>query len=363
MNTTATDPFTTVIEIFQHTQADLEAEREATRAKRIATLTENFQTDLEAWLPSGLLAALEPAAPVSKSFGGDHLYLERAIHYQGHAGSIRYYDSGSPRTEPKLTIEFGDSAAWRMGAAIKLDYPKDRASANPIVRIVEPAILSELGQLFHLLSMRAADDAAKARTIEADKFFYGRIYDLQTAAEIFAFYRDEYVPRYGADAARVKAIQGEIAKRAENLRYQAERDAEQARQAEARAVYQARTDAAQAEADALWHPFTVYRIEYGAVVSDGDGSSGPALDNVYTLEAEPDAEGWYRRVVTGKVTRVRIPGRVLVEEIKVETPGQARYLPVCQTWSKEGAFFALPPDTVLVGSDAPAEADGEGIPF
>lgn len=102
----------------------------------------------------------------------------------------------------------------------------------------------------------------------------------------------------------------------------------QAAQRQEQAAWQQAWDAElrrlEQEAKAKFHPFTLYRVRYGAQAQTefetGDMRFYESED--YALQPEPDADGWWPVLRWGEMTRIRVSNLIAVEEHQVSTPYQ-----------------------------------------
>lgn len=73
-------------------------------------------------------------------------------------------------------------------------------------------------------------------------------------------------------------------------------------------------------------PFTVYKISFGAFIGDGEGGMELYAESIYTLEPDPDHDGYYLAFSEGVLRRKIRPEHVLsTEEITITNQKDAPY--------------------------------------
>ncbi|WP_027894477.1 hypothetical protein [Calidithermus chliarophilus] len=105
----------------------------------------------------------------------------------------------------------------------------------------------------------------------------------------------------------------------------------------------------EAEADALFHPFRVYRLDH-AVPADRGDEDGEVwhTGTEIALDDTPDERGYYRVLESGRVRRVKLPRVYRVEVIDVLTRHQATSRDIirmaCKYEYADGVYLIHPPE-------------------
>jgi hypothetical protein len=158
-----------------------------------------------------------------------------------------------------------------------------------------------------LEQLRAEDQERQIARLEAD---FGYRHDPQAVSKHLAECLEKYpeleekwqVLANKRSQHLLKEQQEEAEKKAEWDRIEAERQAEHERLMEKKA--------------ALFRPFTIYKVVYGARM---DGEEDWYTQDVHTIAPDPDESGWWTVPDHGQIKRMKLMNVLSVEEIRVES--------------------------------------------
>jgi hypothetical protein len=231
--------------------------------------------------------------------------------------TIDTYNQGTPRVKFEMPLSFrGLRGAVAQGFdipsadpcdSIDLYFPRCAArlyQTNPVRSIYE----ADIARLFHdLISIlpkfqaerQEQEDRRRAEALDYRGFDRSGI-DYWTPKRIEQF--PDLTPKIlDAAQARLDEIKSQ----------EAERKSQDEQQ---QAIYEESHRLASIAADAWSQPFTVYLIEYGAHVEDGEESSEPITREFYSLNENPGPDGYYQALKSGLPIRRIKPNHVLSTE-------------------------------------------------
>lgn len=97
-------------------------------------------------------------------------------------------------------------------------------------------------------------------------------------------------------------------------------------------------------------PFLIYAISFGAYAGDGEGGADVYKETIYTLQEDPDSDGYYTAFSEGRLSRRIRPAHILSTEIiKVKSlkdaPYEARYCLdiTSKKYPEVSKYVVLPP--------------------
>lgn len=106
--------------------------------------------------------------------------------------------------------------------------------------------------------------------------------------------------------------------------------------------YEARQQAAQAEAD-KFQPFFAYQIHY-AIEQPGDEDDPFTTTTVYVLHPKPDADGYYATIWCGKITKSRLTFVARTDLLEITAPDDKHAKCICHCDFEAGVYIRRTPD-------------------
>lgn len=251
-------------------------------------------------------------------YGRSGVLFRLPVSFMGIRGDIEAdYLFGAQNQSPwnGTKIDFGYLHADTAGPlGVKLDL---RVDNNNKAREIEPRdmghLLAKIERCVPILLEKERQELEKARADALE--FYGQnltwIVD-QVNIRVEKFPDLEHQIR-AAGAKAIEEIAAAVREREEqNMLFQA---------------MQEERDRLGRMADYAWEsPFTVYQIKFGVHIGDGEGGAEVYAESIYTLEEDPDSDGYYRAFDQGKLSRkIRPEHRLSTEVITIRNCKDAPY--------------------------------------
>lgn len=110
-------------------------------------------------------------------------------------------------------------------------------------------------------------------------------------------------------------------------------------------------------------PFVVWELTYGVMKLNGEDEEGErfSFDRCFALDPEADEEGWWKVVRKGKISLMRFPGLLSIEEMLVDDVESTLAGLLCERVAVDGCSVLRPPNGCAIAMSDDEVGGGERV--